>query len=243
MATNTKEILPGFHQIALGMVNAFLIESDDGLALIDTGYPGNGAKILEAVGSLGKAPKDLRHILVTHCHPDHAGSLAELVRQTGATVWMHPTDAEMVRSGRCLRPVKTAPGFMNAIIGRMIRWTASHEIEPAEVAREVTDGESIPVGGGLRAIHVPGHCAGQLAFLWPKHGGVLIAADVAANIFGLGLSPVYEDLDEGRRSLAKLSTLDFQAAVFGHGGPILKGASDQFRAKWPRPADTPAPVS
>ena len=235
----TKQILPGLHQVALGVVNAFLIEEGDGLTLIDTGYPGDGSKILDAIRGLGKSPSDVRDVIVTHCHPDHAGSLAELLRQTGATSWMHPTDAELVRSGRCLRPVKVAPGFVNAIIGRIIRATAKHEIEPAEVAREVGDGETIPVAGGLKAIHVPGHCAGQIALLWPRHDGVLFVADAAANVFGLGLSPVYEDLDEGRRSLSKLADIDFNAAVFGHGGPILEGASRRFGAKWPRAASAP----
>ena len=131
--------------------------------------------------------------------------------------------------------MKVAPGFVNAIIGRIIRATAKHEIEPAEVAREVGDGETIPVAGGLKAIHDPRHCAGQIALLWPRHDGILFVADAAANVFGLGLSPVYDDLDEGRRSLSKLATLNFGAAVFGHGGPILQGASQLFRDRWSRP--------
>src|SRR5436309_3233459 len=80
------------------------------------------------------------------------------------------------------------------------------------------------LAGGVRAIHVPGHCAGQLAFLWPEHGGVLIAADAAANVFGLAPSPLYEDLAEGMRSLSRLSAFDFEVACFGHGRPITTGA-------------------
>ena len=77
-----------------------------------------------------------------------------------------------------------------------------------------------------------------MAFLWPEHGGVLIAADAAANVFGLGLSPVYEDLDEGRRSLGKLAGLDFEVACFGHGKPIPSGASRRFAQKWPAARET-----
>jgi len=79
--------------------------------------------------------------------------------------------------------------------------------------------------GGLRAIHVPGHCADQLAYLWPEHGGVLVAPDTAANVFGPGLSPMHEDLAEGCRSLAKLAALNFEVACFGHGKVISSGAS------------------
>ena len=88
---------------------------------------------------------------------------------------------------------------------------------------------------GLTAIHVPGHCAGQIALLWQQHGGVLIAADACSNLMGLGLSLAlgYEDLEQGRRSLHKLSALDFRVACFGHGKPILKDAASRFREVWP----------
>jgi glyoxylase-like metal-dependent hydrolase (beta-lactamase superfamily II) len=100
-----------------------------------------------------------------------------------------------------------------------------------EVEHEVQDGETLP--GSLRAIHVPGHCAGQLAFLWPQHGGVLIAADSAANAFGLALTPMYKDLAEGRRSLAKRAALEFEVACFGHGNSIGSGTARRFGQKWP----------
>lgn len=66
----------------LGQVNSHLLETADGLVLIDTGYPGNGETIVAAIHSLGHDPQKLRHIVVTHCHEDHAGSLAELKRLT-----------------------------------------------------------------------------------------------------------------------------------------------------------------
>lgn len=226
-------IVPGLYEVALGPVNAFLLDADDGVTLIDAGVPGSAPKILDAIRSIGRGPSDVRYILATHCHVDHAGSLAALKRPTGATAWMHPEDAAMVRAGRAMRPLSPAPGPINAILGRLLIRSAPAEVEPAEVEHEVADGEELPIAGGLRVVHVPGHCAGQLAFLWPRHGGVLLAADAAANVFGLGLSPMYEDLAEGRRSLAKLAALDFEVACFGHGRPIRGGASGRFRRKWP----------
>jgi glyoxylase-like metal-dependent hydrolase (beta-lactamase superfamily II) len=213
--------------VKLGFVNAFLLDTGDGLALIDTGIPGSAATILEAVRSIGRGPGDIRQIVVTHCHSDHSGSLAELKRRTVARAAMHPIDAAMVREGKALRPLRPAPGLINAFVCRFLVPGAPTEVEPAEVEDEVSDGGTLP--GGLRAIHVPGHCAGQIALLWPEHGGVLIAADAAANVFGLALSPLYEDLDEGRRSLRKLAGLDFEVACFGHGKAILSGASARFR--------------
>jgi glyoxylase-like metal-dependent hydrolase (beta-lactamase superfamily II) len=229
---SVKVVVPGLWEVSLGFVNAFLLESDDGLALIDTGFADSSGKILEAVRAIGRDPAQIRHILVTHCHSDHAGSLAELKRLTGATAAMHREDAAMVRAGKALRPLEPAPGLFNAFVCRFLIPSAPTEIEAAAVEHEVGDGEVLPIAGGLRAIHVPGHCAGQIALLWPRHGGVLIAADAAANVVGLALSPLYEDLDEGRRSLAKLASLEFEVACFGHGRPIRSGAGARFRRMW-----------
>jgi glyoxylase-like metal-dependent hydrolase (beta-lactamase superfamily II) len=228
---DTRRILPGLWEVKISFVNAFLIDTGDGLTLIDTGIPGGAPKIVEAVHSIGRQLTDIRHILVTHCHYDHSGSLAEIKRLTGAPATMHPVDAAMVRQAKTRRPLKPAPGLLNAIICRFFLPGAPMEIEPTPIENEIQDGDIL--AGGLRAIHVPGHCAGQLAFLWPEHGGVLIAADVAANVLGLSLSPMYEDVDEGRRSLSRLAGLDFEVACFGHGKVISSGASKRFGRKWP----------
>jgi glyoxylase-like metal-dependent hydrolase (beta-lactamase superfamily II) len=228
-------VVPGLHEIRLGFVNAFLLETDEGLALVDTGVPGCDEAILDAIRTIGRQPSDLRDIVVTHCHSDHSGSLAALKRLTGATAWMHSEDAAMVRAGNAIRPMSAAPGPRNAQLFEMATRAAPTRIEPAEVEHEVGDGDDLPVAGGLRAFHVPGHCAGQLALLWPRHGGVLFAADAAVNVSGLALSPGYEDLAEGERSLAKLSALEFEVACFGHGRPIEREASRPFRQNWRPP--------
>jgi hypothetical protein len=76
------------------------------------------------------------------------------------------------------------------------------------VEHEVPDGDVFPLVGGIRAVHIPSHCAGQLAFLSPRHGGVLWAAEAAVNVADLpGLSPCHEDLEERKRSAKKLTGL------------------------------------
>jgi glyoxylase-like metal-dependent hydrolase (beta-lactamase superfamily II) len=225
------QVIPGLWAVPLKYVNTFLLKMGDGLVVIDTGFPGCAPRIVDAIREIGHEPDDVCRIVVTHCHSDHAGSLAELKRLTGAPAAMHPVDAAMVRQGQAIRPLAPAPGILNSLVCRFLIPSAPTEIERVEIENEIVDGEALPVG--LTAIHVPGHCAGQLAILWPEHGGVLFAADAAANVFGLALSPLYEDLAEGRRSLSKLSAFSFEIACFGHGKPIRSGASVQFRKKWP----------
>lgn len=226
------EIVPQVYGISLGPVNAFLLEGDH-LILIDTGIPGSAGKILAAVESLGKRPEDIGHILVTHCHPDHSGSLAELKQRTGAVAVMHPLDAALVEKGEAMRSVSAAPGVINWLIYNLfMKRQGPAVIEPAQIEQTVDDGDELPLAGGLKVIHAPGHSAGQVAFLWPQHGGVLFAADVATHMIRLGYPPIFEDLAEGRRSLARLGKLDFEIACFGHGKAIVGGAAARFRQKW-----------
>ena len=225
-----KGICAGLWQINLGAVNAFLI--DDGeLTLIDTGVPDSAGKIVAAVESLGKKPADIRHIIVTHCHPDHAGSLAALKRLTQAHVYMHAADAAMVRKGEGKRPMTPAPGLLRRLMYNLFVARSSGTIEPCAVDHEIDEGAELPIAGGLQALHVPGHCAGQLALLWPRRR-LLFVADAASNMPTFGLSLGYENLQEGLRSLARIAALDFDIACFGHGSAITRQASAAFKHKW-----------
>ncbi len=117
---------------------------------------------------------------------------------------------------------------------------APRTLRATEVEHEVEDGEVLPLAGGGRAIHAPGYCAGQLAFLWERHGGVLFAADAASNVVGRRLSPAFEDLEQGKLSARKLAGLGFEAACFGHGRSIPRGASARFEKTF---GEAPASVA
>src|SRR3990170_5024174 len=95
-----EEITPGVHAIGMGYVNAFLIVGDDGLTLVDSGLPGKKDPILSAVARVGRRPADLMHILITHHHIDHMGSLGDLMEATGAKSYVHPLDSPIVRGDR-----------------------------------------------------------------------------------------------------------------------------------------------
>ena len=86
----------------------------------------------------------------------------------------------------------------------------------------------LDLAGGLRVIHLPGHCAGQVALLW-QGGRLLIAGDVCTNFLTVGDPIGFEDIAEGRRSQRKLANLDFEAVCFGHGGPITASAKERVR--------------
>jgi glyoxylase-like metal-dependent hydrolase (beta-lactamase superfamily II) len=85
-----KRVIEGVHVVSLGMANAFLIKGDDGLALIDAGYPRKEAAVFGAIRGLGRSPDQLRQLIFTHGHLDHIGSAAAIVRETAARTYMRP---------------------------------------------------------------------------------------------------------------------------------------------------------
>lgn len=226
-----KPIAPDLYMIALSNVNAFLLTQAE-VTLIDTGFAGSEEKILQAVRDLGKQPTDIRHIIVTHCHPDHAGSLAALQQATGATTYAHPLDAFAMRAGSVNKPLTPTPQLLQRLLFWLFIRNSSPNYPPATIDREINDGDRLPIAGGLRVIHAPGHCAGQVALFWPQHGGVLFAADTCANMPSLDYSLGYEDFARGKQTLTQLAQLEFAAVCFGHGNAITQDATAKFRRRW-----------
>ena len=105
-----KRVIKGVHVIPMAMANAFLIEGNNALTLIDAGYPNKEAAVFAAIRALGRSPDQLKHLIFTHGHPDHIGSGAAIVRETGARTYMHPLDIPIAESGGPFRPMTPAPG-------------------------------------------------------------------------------------------------------------------------------------
>jgi len=222
-----KQLVQDLH-IIRGLVNVYVLETADGLAVLDTGFPNSAPKILDGVRALGRRPDDVRHILLTHAHPDHIGSAAALKRETGATVWAHPVDAPIIEAGTGFRHVEASPGLRNRILTRLLLGLVT-TVEPTRVDQFIEDGDSPPFLPDLTAMHAPGHCAGQIAFHWRQHGGVLFTADTCVNRSGPKLPVATEDVALARKSLAMFSKLDFEMICFMHGRPITSGGDRIFR--------------
>jgi glyoxylase-like metal-dependent hydrolase (beta-lactamase superfamily II) len=227
---SAKRVIEGVHIVPMGMANAFLIEGDDGLTLIDAGYPHKETAVFGAIRELGRSPDQLKHLIFTHGHPDHIGSAAVIVRETGARTYMHPLDIPMAESGGPFRPLRAAPGLLRRVLCKLL-YHPDEPVQPVAIKQPMTAGEILPIAGGFEVIHVPGHCAGQVALLW-RPGRMLFTGDVCMNIMGLGDPIGFESLEEGRASQRKLARLSFDAAGFGHGEPIAHDASTRFRKKW-----------
>jgi glyoxylase-like metal-dependent hydrolase (beta-lactamase superfamily II) len=226
-----KRVIEGVYVVVMGRANAYLIDGKEGLTLVDAGFPGKEAAVFSAIRELGRTPDQLKHLILTHGHPDHIGSAAAIVRETGARTYLHPLDIPLAETGGPFRPMAPAPGALRQIMCRVL-YDHNERLSQIAIDETLADGETLPIAGGIDVIHVPGHCAGQVALLW-RAGRMLFAADVFMNIMGLGDPLGFENLEEGRASQRKLAGLSFDAVGFGHGNPITRDAMTSLR-KWVR---------
>lgn len=230
--SNVIQITPRLWQLKMGMVNNFLLKTDDGLMLIDAGWPHKTEKIFANVRESGHNPANIRHLLLTHGHIDHAGSAAEVRRRTGARTYAHAIDLELINKGQAERPGTTVtPGFIPAFAYLFFIKPGGTKYESFPVDEVLKDGEVLAIADDIEVIHSPGHCAGQVALLL-RQEGVLIAADICSNIMGLGYSVLNEDISLAQQSILRVANYPFERAVFGHGKPLEERANQQLKERF-----------
>ena len=82
------------------VVNNYLISSDKGYILIDTGYAGGFSRFRKQIKKHGIRPEEIAYVFLTHAHDDHAGFLNEVLAATGAEVILHPKAVEGLKRGQ-----------------------------------------------------------------------------------------------------------------------------------------------
>lgn len=228
-----QQITGNLFQLPLGAVNVFIIE-DNGLTVIDTGYKSSTDKIFVALQKAGKDPASIKQVILTHCHPDHVGSAAEIKTRLAVPIYAHVADAALIEQGIGGRePKLLSPGLLNWIVFQLFIKGNNGSIDAVSIDEKLQDGDTIPIAGGIQVIHTPGHSAGHIVLLL-KNEGLLIAGDLCANVMGLDLSTVYEDRPLGVKSILRASAFDFDKAVFGHGKLLGQQANKKLKEKFSR---------
>ena len=106
------EIAPGIYSMTQrkgAYVHAFLLDDGDGLTLVDTLYDSDAHRILAELARIGKSVSDIKRIVMTHCHRSHLGGLALLKEQSGAPVYCHEWEADLIAGQRKQQPVSWRP--------------------------------------------------------------------------------------------------------------------------------------
>ena len=170
--TRPCELAPGVWRIPLigDYVNGFMLRDDDGqVTLIDMGIASSGREgDRRAAARSGRDPSESTRLMLTHCHPDHAGGTAYVSEQTGRPVDVHADDAEFVRTG-------TQPDVdPSSRSGSCSASFAEPKAERSPSARSCTDGQVVArVAGGIRVVHTPGHSPGHASYLHEDSGTLI----------------------------------------------------------------------
>jgi len=226
------ELMAGrLHLLRFGIGQAYLWQDPGSLTLVDTGPPGSAPRIAEALRGLGYRPGDLTRVILTHFHPDHVGAAAEVSSWGDATVLAHQLDAPVIRGEVPGPPPVLTPAEreLHAHIA-----AAADGFAPAPAARvdiELGHGDTLDFGAGASVVGAPGHTAGSIAVYLPVHRVVLTGDSAARASDGrVILGPFNVDRDQAIASFRRLAELEVDIACFGHGDPVLSGASAELQA-------------
>ena len=216
-----------------GVVNWFLVETDEGLIAVDCGFPSAWKQIRERA-------RELKAILVTHCHIDHLGFASRAQREHGTPVHLPENDRELAK-----HPVRYAKSERLPLL--YLRYPATLSLYAkatkagAALAKTVenpatyADGAELP--GGFRAIFTPGHTQGHMALHLPDRdivfaGDALVTRDPYTGRTGprLVARAATWDSDIATQSLRRIEETGAGTVVFGHGDPWTDGAQSAAAA-------------
>ncbi|WP_327236174.1 MBL fold metallo-hydrolase [Streptomyces sp. NBC_01317] len=219
------KLAPHLHRLGNDVVACYLIDTPDGITLVDAGLPGHWRDLQRELSSLGKSVADIRGLVLTHGDSDHIGFAERLREEHGVPVFIHAADAARARTGdkpkSTLGPLRPGPtlrffGYLLSKNGLRTRYVAS--------VTEVHDGDVLDLPGNPSIVGMPGHSPGSVAVHVPLAdavfvGDALTTRHVLTGRTGPQPAPFTDDEAEALASLDKIAGLRASWVLPGHGAP------------------------
>lgn len=216
------------------VIHPVILKDENEMILVDCGYTGSQVKIEEAINAQGLECKQLTKIIITHQDHDHMGALAYFKRKYPALqVIASKIEAPYISGVKKNLRLEQAEMLQEILPENQKAFGEAFceilkNVEPAEVALTVKDGDIFPWCGGCEIISTPGHTPGHIS-LYLKNKRMMITGDAAflENNRLMVANPQFTlDMDSANKSLAKI--LNYPADVFicYHGGVYQKNLSN-----------------
>jgi glyoxylase-like metal-dependent hydrolase (beta-lactamase superfamily II) len=208
------------HMGFTGTVGVYVLPSYDGFALIETGPGSTLAAIKQSIARLGLELANLKAILVTHIHLDHAGAAGQLASETGATLYVHERGApHLIDPSRLLASAERIYGDkMQMLWGTMLP-------APKENVVALKGGERLKIlGHDIEVIYTPGHASHHVSFL--LNGEAMFTGDAAAihfagsSVIRPALPPPEVDLETWQASVDKMLAAKPKRLLLTHYGEV-----------------------
>jgi glyoxylase-like metal-dependent hydrolase (beta-lactamase superfamily II) len=235
VAAMATEVAPGIHRLGNEIVNFYLVEDGEGLAIFDAGLPLFRAQLEALLRARRRTLGDVDAVVLTHGHLDHVG-IAETVRQAGAAVHVHESDAAMARDGVEQKTERGIVPYLRygatwKLLGLAVRSGGMRRPKIAELTT-FGDGAVLDVPGRPQVVHTPGHSHGHVAFHFPDRGA-LIAGDAVCTWNPLTgrtgpqlMSGAFSvSSAQAMESLGRIEPLDAGVVLPGHGDPWTDGTA------------------
>jgi len=213
------------HSVKLGWTQCFLLKCTGGYLLIDTDYPKYYRRFERKLANLGIAISDIKYLLLTHHHDDHAGFATELVRRTGCRVIAHRNAVSALEEGKSEETSKPVNRRIRIVFSFYTLFHKEFKFPPLRLSeRDIViecDNDSLLKGIGIDGVilHTPGHTRDSISVLLSD--GSAFVGDAAMNFLrwtGVGHRPIYiEDIDTVYESWRKLRERGARVIYPSHG--------------------------
>jgi glyoxylase-like metal-dependent hydrolase (beta-lactamase superfamily II) len=198
-------------------VNCYLLKTESGYYLIDSGLQKKRGELEKALEQAGCTPGDLRLIIITHGHTDHVGNAVYLKEKYGGLIAMHVGDDKMV---------ETRDMFINMKGGlsiTLIRWLTTllgfNAYEKFKPDVYLVDGQDLSEYGlDAKVLHTPGHSPGSSSILFAD--GTLFCGDILGNTKKPEITTLVADQEQLDESIKTLKSLEIASVYPGHGKPF-----------------------
>lgn len=212
-----------------GMINCHLVIAEQGCILVDAGLPGSEHKIERALKAHGLSFPDIKLIVITHAHVDHAGSAARVRELSGAPILAHEGDLDYYLQKKKMTFCSTG-WFGRAFLrtGLILQPYVAFTPDILLRADELLDLRKFGVEGV--AMPTPGHTAGSVSVQFAT-GDVMVGDLLASGILLGGIMrtthairpPFEDDPHTVAGELERMVDAGMQRFYMGHGGPLLAG--------------------
>lgn len=197
----------------LGTVNCYLVKTDAGYILIDTGSSNARADLEAELAHAGCQPGNLKLIVITHGDFDHIGNAAFLREKFGARIAMHGDDAGMAERGDMFWNRKGGNRLIKMIAPLLFGFSKAYRFKP-DLA--VADGSDLSeYEFDARIVSIPGHSKGSIGILTVD--GNLFCGDLFENMVKPTLNSIMDDVATANASIEKLERFNVKTVYPGHG--------------------------
>lgn len=219
------KLTPHLHRIGNDIVAAYLVETVEGVTVIDAGIAGLWRELLAELQAMGRTLADVKGVILTHGDGDHVGFAERLRRDHGVPVYVGAGDAARAKGGakpaNAKQQMKLGP--LLGFVAYTLRKGGARTTWLTEVI-EVHDGDVLDLPGSPQIIGLPGHSEGSVAIFVPAVDAVFVGdglttRHVLTGSTGPQPAPFTDEPERAVQSLRALVATGAKWVLPGHGAP------------------------